>query len=56
MGQTCASFLTFVTLQPLDTRPSATGPTKGVMAVIARYGMRVSSEDDSTLRPSDSSK
>ena len=55
-GQTCASFLTFVTLQPFETRPSATGPTKGVIAVIARYGLSVNSEDDATFRPSDSSK
>lgn len=45
-----------MTVQPFETRPSATGPTKGVMAVMARYGMSVSSEDDSTLSPSDSSK
>lgn len=45
-----------MTDQPFETRPSATGPTKGVMAVMARYGMRVSMDDDSTLRPSDSSK
>ena len=30
------SLRTSVTVQPLATRPSAVGPTKGVMAVMAR--------------------
>eukprot|EP00204_Picochlorum_oklahomense_P003031 CAMPEP_0118803674 /NCGR_PEP_ID=MMETSP1161-20130426/18610_1 /TAXON_ID=249345 /ORGANISM="Picochlorum oklahomensis, Strain CCMP2329" /LENGTH=95 /DNA_ID=CAMNT_0006732239 /DNA_START=317 /DNA_END=604 /DNA_ORIENTATION=- len=47
----CESFLTVVTDHPLAARPSATGPTNGVMNVIAMYGINVRRELFSTLSP-----
>ena len=45
-----------VTDHPLATRPSATGPTNGVIRVMAMYGMSVSRELFSTFSPSAISK
>lgn len=53
---TWASLRTLVSFQPFWTRPSATGPTKGVITTMATYGMRVSRLLDCTLSPRASSK